>query len=50
MHIFSQSLGNLVKQKRECLGLTQNELAEQVEVAPRTILNIENYKGNPKLV
>ena len=49
MHDYSQRLGDAVKRARESQGLTQTELAEKISVAPRTILNIENYKGNPKL-
>ena len=30
------------------MKLTQSEVAEKSEVDVRTILNIENYKGNPK--
>ena len=46
---YAQILGDIVKNARLQLGLTQSQLAEQVEVDVRTILNIENYKGNPKL-
>ena len=49
MHDYSRRLGDAVKRAREAQGLTQSELAEKIAVAPRTILNIENYKGNPKL-
>lgn len=30
------------------LNLTQSEVAEKVDADVRTILNIENHKGNPK--
>ena len=43
-----QLLGDVVKQAREALGLTQKDVAEFLNVDSRTILNIENYKGNPK--
>ena len=29
--------------------LTQNEVADAVDIDVRTVLNIENYKGNPKM-
>ena len=45
----SRTLGDAVKQAWDKLGMTQSELATYLDVDPRTILNIENYKGNPKL-
>lgn len=49
MHEFSQSLGDTVKSARIRMALTQCEVADLINVDPRTILNIENYKGNPKM-
>lgn len=46
---YSRTLGDAVKQAREKHGLTQSQLATRLDVDSRTILNIENYKGNPKL-
>lgn len=46
---YSRPLGDAVKRARGELGLTQNEVADAVDVDVRTILNIENYKGNPKM-
>lgn len=43
------ALGDVVKKRRVELGLTQGELAEKINADPRTILNIENQKGNPKM-
>lgn len=43
---FIRPLGDAVKRARSELGLTQNEVAERIGVDVRTILNIENYKGN----
>jgi len=42
-------LASIIRQ--ECLkaGLTQDELAERVGIDPRTILKIENNRGNPKM-
>ena len=47
---YSHSLGDAVKRARGDLGLTQREVADMADIDVRTVLNIENYKGNPKLV
>lgn len=49
MHDYCQSLGDTIKQARNRMNLTQNEVADAIDVDSRTILNIENYKGNPKM-
>lgn len=46
---YSHSLGDAVKRARGELGLTQREVADMANIDVRTVLNIENYKGNPKL-
>lgn len=46
---FSQPLASAVKNARSRLGLTQSEVANSIDIDGRTILNIENGKGNPKL-
>lgn len=46
---YSRPLGDAIKCARGKLGLTQNEVADAAEIDVRTVLNIENYKGNPKL-
>ena len=46
---YSKPLGNAVKNARSRLGLTQSEVAEAIHIDDRTVLNIENYKGNPKM-
>lgn len=46
---YSRPLGDAVKQARIRLKLTQNEVADSIDVDSRTVLNIENYKGNPKM-
>lgn len=46
---YSRVLGDVVKVAREKAGLTQTDLATIIDKDSRTILNIENYKGNPKL-
>lgn len=49
MHIFSKNLGNTVRRAREEARISQTELAEKLGLDVRTIINIENYRGNPKL-
>ncbi len=49
MFEFSRPLGDAVKKARTQLELTQSEVAEALDIDSRTILNIENYKGNPKM-
>ena len=49
MFEYSRPLGDSVKRARGRLRLTQNELASAIDVDSRTVLNIENYKGNPKM-
>lgn len=46
---YSRPLGDSVKRARGKLGLTQNEVADLIDIDVRTLLNIENYKGNPKM-
>ena len=46
---YSCPLGDAVKRARGKLDLTQGEVADKIDVDVRTILNIENYKGNPKM-
>ncbi len=48
MSKYTETLGDVIKKRRLELGLTQSEVAEKIDVDNRTILNIENYKGNPK--
>jgi DNA-binding XRE family transcriptional regulator len=45
---YTRILGDVVKRARGKLDRTQNEIASTIEVDVRTVLNIENYKGNPK--
>ena len=49
MHSFAQQLGDTIKKARLRLGLTQNQLAERINVDVRTIIHIENYRANPKM-
>ena len=46
---YSYPLGDAVKRARGKLGLTQSEVADAINKDNRTVLNIENYKGNPKM-
>ena len=41
-------LGDVVKKAREATGLSQLSLSRATGVDNRTILNIENYRGNPE--
>lgn len=49
MSDFAHTLGDAVKRARGKSGLTQSEVADAANVDVRTVLNIENYKGNPKM-
>lgn len=44
----THTLGDAVKRARGKLDCTQSEIANAIEVDVRTVLNIENYRGNPK--
>ena len=46
---YSRALGDTIRRARAKLNLTQSEVAESIDVDVRTVLNIENYKGNPKM-
>lgn len=46
---YARILGDSIKTAREVASLTQAELAERAGIDSRTILNIENYHGNPKM-
>ena len=46
---YAEILGDVVKKARLELKLTQNAVADRVDVDVRTVLNIENYKANPKM-
>lgn len=43
-------LNNLIKEKRTALGLTQDELAEELEVSRQTIISLEKGRYNPSLI
>ena len=46
---FTKPLGDAVRKARVELGYTQTQVADRVDIDARTVLNIENYKGNPKM-
>lgn len=46
---FTRPLGDAVKRSRGETGFTQNEVAAKIGIDVRTVLNIENYRGNPKM-
>ena len=46
----SIELNNLIKEKRTALGLTQDELAEELEVSRQTIISLEKGRYNPSLI
>lgn len=46
---YSRPLGDAIKKARGKLNLTQAEVAEAIDIDVLTVLNIENYKGNPKM-
>ena len=41
--------GNLIKERRTMLGLTQQDLADYTELSLRIIKSVESVKGNPSL-
>ena len=49
MFEYSKSLGDAVRTARSKTTLTQAQVAEKADIDNRTVLNIENNKGNPKL-
>lgn len=49
MQEFAFVLGKVVKEARLGQKMTQLEVAERIQADERTILNIEHYKGNPKM-
>ncbi len=49
MSDFTRPLGDTIKKARTDLDMTQSQVAELIDGDVRTIINIENYRGNPKL-
>lgn len=48
MHNAKQRLGDIVREYRTNMQLSQEKLAEILNIDQRTILNIEAGRGNPK--
>lgn len=48
MHDYVKTLGTVIRKAREDQGLSQASLAEKLGIDVRTIINIENFRGNPK--
>lgn len=48
MQEYKKALGDAVRNARLEHDLTQTALAEKLGLDVRTIINIENYRGNPK--
>ena len=46
---YAQLLGTAVKTARKKMELTQLAVANSIDIDCRTVLNIESYKGNPKM-
>ncbi len=46
---YAKPLGDAIRKARVKLGFTQRGLAEQLHIDERTVLNIENYHGNPEM-
>lgn len=44
------SLDNLIREKRTAMGLTQDDLAEKLEVSRQTIISLEKGRYNPSLL
>ena len=45
---YVKTLGTVIRKAREEQGLSQASLAEKLGIDVRTIINIENFRGNPK--
>lgn len=43
-------LKNIIKEKRTALGLTQDDLAEKLNVSRQTIISLEKGRYNPSLL
>ena len=49
MQDYSHPLGDAGRVAGSELGLTQEQVAGKIDADVRTVMNIENYKGNPKM-
>ena len=46
---YTKSLGEAIKKARQEQGLTQAQLAVKANIDVRTVINIEKFRGNPKM-
>jgi len=44
-----REIGQIVKERRKYLNITQKDLSEIVGIGLRSLINIENGRGNPTL-
>lgn len=49
MEYSARILGSTIRDARTKMGITQGQAAEMAGLDTRTIMNIENGKGNPKI-
>ena len=49
MPINSVDIGKIVQERRNELGLKQQDLAEMADVTIKSVYTIENNKGNPTI-
>ncbi len=45
----NKEIGQIIRQRRKYLKITQKELAEIISVGLRSLIKIENGEGNPTL-
>lgn len=46
----TMNIGNIIKERRNVLNITQEYLSDMSGVGLRTIIEIENGRGNPSLI
>ena len=46
---FARRFGEVVRRQRKTAGLTQEELAEKADLAPKMVSLIERFERNPSL-
>lgn len=46
---YTMKYGELIKERRTVLGLTQQDLSDYTELSLRIIKSVESEKGNPSL-
>jgi y4mF family transcriptional regulator len=47
--MYKEDLGEIIKQRRKFLGITQKALSEIVSIGLRSLVDIESGKGNPTI-